>query len=322
MMASMTARPTRRVVLLSGLALAFGVSACGRTQVTDSPATTPGAAEGTNGTTPAPLSTELTGDYAIDDPTTGTRMTVTVSGQVRSIHANGLPDHATGAFPNPNNPNRIGAQSYAFDLPLLGTRAAAPTALVLPQPFGIAINGVLFDPLAAEWYRGDRDSGWTIEAIRPTGTILGLDQNNAHVQPSGAYHYHGLPTGVVTDHGGSAHGPLVGWAGDGFPIYAGAGYRDPQDPTSPVATMQPSYRLRTGSRASGPGGTFDGTYTEDYEYVEGYGDLDAANGRTAVTPEYPGGTYHYVLTTGFPYVPRLFTGVLAGSFRVAGPPRR
>jgi hypothetical protein len=183
---------------------------------------------------------------------------------------------------------------------------------VLPQPFGIAVNGVLFDPLAAQWYRGDRDSGWTLEAIRPAGSILGLDQNNAHVQPSGAYHYHGLPVAVADAPG----------AGDGFPIYAGTGYADPQDSTSPIVTLQPSYRLRSGNRAGGPGGTFDGTYTEDYEYVPGYGDLDPANGRYGVTPDYPGGTYHYVLTSAFPFVPRYFSGVLADSFRAAGPPRR
>jgi hypothetical protein len=244
-------------------------------------------------------------------------MRVTVTGQVRSIRANGLPDHATGAFPNPDNPNRIAPQSYAFELPLTGTQAATATALVLPQPFGIAVNGVLFDPLAAEWYHGDRDSGWTLEAIRPAGTILGLDGNNAHVQPSGAYHYHGLPVAVA-----QAHGPLIGWAGDGFPIYAGAGYSDPQDPTSPVVTLRPSYRLRDGNRPGGPGGAFDGTYTEDYEYVQGYGDLDPANGRYGVTPDYPGGTYYYVLTSAFPFVPRYFSGVLAQSFRFSGPPRR
>ena len=32
-------------------------------------------------------------------------------------------------------------------------------------------------------------------------------------------------------------------------------------------------------------------YIQDNEYISGLGDLDQYNGRTAVTPEYPNGTY-------------------------------
>ncbi|MFO1162141.1 MAG: YHYH protein [Reyranellaceae bacterium] len=47
---------------------------------------------------------------------------------------------------------------------------------------------------------------------------LGIDQNKAHVQPDGSYHYHGLPTGLIDRLGGRGMGLLVGWAADGFPI--------------------------------------------------------------------------------------------------------
>ena len=50
-----------------------------------------------------------------------------------------------------------------------------------------------------------------------------------------------------------------------------------------------------------------GTYIEDYEYVEGLGDLDQYNGRFCVTPEYPLGVYAYFCTldgtTGNPKFP-------------------
>lgn len=39
------------------------------------------------------------------------------------------------------------------------------------------------------------------------------------------------------------------------------------------------------------------TYLEDFEYVPGLGDLDEHNGRFAVTPDSPGGTYAYYATT-------------------------
>ena len=53
-----------------------------------------------------------------------------------------------------------------------------------------------------------------------------------------------------------------------------------------------------------------GTLMEDYEYVEGTGDLDLHNGRFAITPEYQDGTYAYFLTvdetntdiTKFPFI--------------------
>ena len=39
-----------------------------------------------------------------------------------------------------------------------------------------------------------------------------------------------------------------------------------------------------------------GYYIEDFEYVDGLGDLDIHNGRTCVTPEYPEGIYCYFVT--------------------------
>lgn len=308
-------RPTRRVLLLGGLAAALGVSACGRTTVT-------GVNDPSTSATPVdapttPVSTELTSSYSIADSATGTKIDVTVTGDSRIIRANGLPNHPRGSFPNANNPHTVSAQAYEFQLPRNGAQASRATPLVLPQPFGIAINGVPFDPLAAEWYRRDPASGWTVEAISPRMN-LGLDDNNAHVQPTGAYHYHGLPTAVAGQPDASRHSPLLGWAGDGFPIYAGLGYAEAMDPASGITELTSSYRLRSGVRPDGPGGAYDGAYTEDFEFVAGHGVLDAANGRHGVTPEYPDGTYYYVLTDTFPFIPRQFVGTLAESFRHSG----
>ena len=75
-----------------------------------------------------------------------------------------------------------------------------------------------------------------------------------------------------------------------------------------------SYQLRSGSRASAPGGTYDGTFEQDYEYVAGLGDLDECNGREGVTPEYPDGTYYYVVTENYPYLPRMLRGTPDASF--------
>ncbi|MEM1099764.1 MAG: YHYH protein, partial [Planctomycetota bacterium] len=85
--------------------------------------------------------------------------------------------------------------------------------------------------------------------------------------------------------------------------------------------LQPSYELKTDPRPDlpqGPGGKPDGSFTEDWQYTQGLGDLDQANGRFGVTPEYPDGTYHYVLTEAFPHIPRHFAGTPDNSFRKRG----
>ncbi|NNJ28014.1 hypothetical protein LzC2_41250 [Planctomycetes bacterium LzC2] len=154
---------------------------------------------------------------------------------------------------------------------------------------------------------------------------LGLDENHAHVQPTGAYHYHGLPTGLLKNLGwkAGAHSPLIGWAADGFPIYAKTGYADADDASSDVKELKSSYRLKEGRRPGGEGqpkGKYDGTFTQDYEYVAGSGDLDECNGRQCVTPEFPEGTYAYFLTDDWPVVPRQFRGTPSEDF-FRGPPR-
>lgn len=238
------------------------------------------------------------------------QVTMSIEGEWRVFRSNGLPNHETGQFPNPGNPNTIRAQNYTYRIATRPTLKATSTPLQR-MPFGIALNGVMLDPGTAEAWKRDPQSGWNIEAIGP-GMNLGLDQNNAHVQPNGAYHYHAVPTGLVKSLGGNqGRMLLIGYAADGFPIYVQNGYQQANDPSSGVKRLTSSYRLKSGPRPGGnigPGGTYDGTYVQDYEYVPGLGDLDESNGRTGVTPEYPEGTYYYVITDRFPYIPRSFRG--------------
>lgn len=232
-------------------------------------------------------------------------------GSYRTIVANGIPDHSFGTFPNRNNPNRIVPQQYAFRVPSDPKPAAKPTPIGM-NAFGVAINGVPFDPAAAEWFNRDPESGWQYEAL--SGFVdLGMDFNNAHVQPGGAYHYHGVPEGLV-DALAQDDMALVGYAADGFPIYARNGYADTDDPDSDVVALRSSYRLKSGDRPDGPGGSYDGTFVEDWEFVPGAGDLDECNGRFGVTPQYPDGTYYYGLTDGFPFIPRMWRGTPDPSF--------
>ncbi len=241
-------------------------------------------------------------------------------GDKRVMDANGIPGHLVGKFPNRGNPNTITEQPYHFEFPAnpkvaeqitpahLGPRQGPPN-----RPFGVALNGVLFDPGTNEFWNGDRGLDWNYEALGAAVGTLGLDANHAHVQPNGAYHYHGLPMAYLRSLGvkPTTHSPQVGWAADGFPIYALYGYKDPKDPKSPIIQLTPGYRLKSGERPGGndgPGGKYDGAFIRDYEYVKGSGTLDECNGRFCVTPEFPNGTYAYFLTTDWPVVSRFFRG--------------
>src|SRR6185503_11125949 len=173
------------------------------------------------------------------------------------------------------------------------------------------------EPGTARFWNGLRQ--WNYEA--KCGFInLGLDQNNAHVQPTGAYHYHGLPTGLMERFGGDENRMLlVGYAADGFPIYTSRGHTIASDAKSGLKKMRSSYQLKKGERSGGPGGKYDGKFTVDYEYVKGSGDLDECNGRFGVTPEYPHGIYHYYLTEEFPHISRCWRGTPDASFFKRGP---
>lgn len=249
------------------------------------------------------------------------RADIRVEGSYRVIRANGAPAHRVGKFPNRGNPHAIEEQSYEVRVP------AAPTIASMITPlgnhnFGFAVNGVPFDPGAAEFYLGDRDS-WQYEALG--GAVpLGIDDNHAHVQPTGAYHYHGLPKGLLAELGvgSSAVSPIVGWAADGFPIYALYGPSNPKDASSAPKEYRSSHALRRGERPSSeghPGGSFDGTFVADYQFVEGSGDLDTCNGATVVTEDFPDGTYAYFLTRDWPVIPRCYRGTPEPSVVERGP---
>ena len=116
---------------------------------------------------------------------------------------------------------------------------------------------------------------------------------------------------------------LLGWAADGFPIYGPHGLNNPKDPKSGIRRMKSSYQLKKGARpggSQGPGGAYDGSFTADWIYVKGAGNLDECNGRFGVTPEFPTGIYHYHVTGEFPFVPRQFRGTPDTSFMRRGGP--
>lgn len=244
---------------------------------------------------------------------------------LRIIEGNNLPGHKIGQFPNAD----VSAQNVRYEVSLNPAKANSVTTLLSntgpAYAFAVALNGVKIDPVANEPWEFTDNSGevtydWNLEALN---VRIGLDCNEAHVQPNGAYHYHGSSELYATELGvnGSAM-VLMGWAADGYPVYYQYAYQTADNSSSNVVEMNSSYRLRSGERpgngVSAPCGDYNGRYSQDYEYVDGLGDLDECNGRTGVTPEFPNGTYYYVITSTFPKIPRCLMGTPNSSFRIGG----
>ncbi len=243
-------------------------------------------------------------DYSISDAVFGTQTTVTVSGDTRTIVTNALPNHETGVFPNSGNPNTISAQSAQYEYTTTPAYRGTATEVHVP---GVAVNGVKFEPGTAETVTCATGETYRVEGLQDSFN-LGMDFNNAHVQPTGAYHYHGLSQSLAEIHAHSGEDLVhVGFAADGYLMHISIA-------DAYTSSYQLSSPSRTGSNCKvslgggqGPnvvvGGTSpDGAYTSDWEYVPGSGDLDECNG-TLID-----GRYVYVITNEFPYISRCLNG--------------
>ena len=153
---------------------------------------------------------------------------------------------------------------------------------------------------------------------------LDMDASNGHSTATNIYHHHVANFALFTYNDSTVHSPLIGFALDGYPIYGAYGYSSPYDASSSITRMKSSYQERNISdRTTLPDGTVLsaadygptinsnyplGSCEEDFEYVNGSGNLDEYNGRWCITPEYPCGTYAYFVTLDnnlepdFPYI--------------------
>jgi hypothetical protein len=197
------------------------------------------------------------------------------------------------------------------------------TSLDIGYNNALLLNGVKVDLLSAGCFGvGDGRTGcndgsipWRYDPMHLANGFR-VDSHNAHAQPDGTYHYHGSPFALFADDA-TEPSAVIGFAVDGFPIhgsYVDASLIDnPQtDVNQGIRKELSSYRLRSGSRPDGegqPGGIYDGAFRDDYEYIEGLGDLDECNGMLI------NGQHTYFFTDNFPYILTCFKGAPDDSFR-------
>ena len=242
--------------------------------------------------------------------------------QVRTISINHIASHDVGVFPNPGNPNRIKVFKFTKSIPLTPQIAARSTR-AQGYDTGILFSGVSIEPFTAEFFigpKGHLNREWNITTLTTTEN-LGLDCNNAHVQPTGRYHYHGTPSAYLASIDFKDNQMIkLGYAADGFPIY----YKYGLDNNGNLIGHQSGYRLKAGQRPgdgiTAPDGIYNGRYFNDYEYISDLSPLDECNGRWGKTPE-SDHEYYYVITDNFPSVPLCFSGTPSADFRKGRGPR-
>ena len=240
-------------------------------------------------------------------------LTISASAGKCQLQSNGVPNHDFNDGQQ-SFPNNLSEQSYNYQITASPVFASSNTALAIGNDNGLMLNGVKIDLLAAACFAvgdektgcGDMSQPWRFDPMFPANGFR-VDSHNAHVQPNGSYHYHGTPNAMFAADT-AVESPLVGFAADGFPIF-GSWFDD--DGT--VRKALPSYRLKSGTRqaVSGyttPGGDYDGTYRDDYEYIEGLGDLDECNGMQV------DGVYGYFISDAYPYIMGCLKGQMDSSF--------
>jgi len=304
----------------------------GGTTGTAAPATTAGATTGPIDITDIVFS-KRDGDCAaydatyvafVDDLTRNVMfeagVTITADADACILTTNGIPNHdfddASAMFADP-----VAEVPGTYTIPRHPQPAARPTALSQRSYDGVMLNGVPIDLLSAGCYRPDDpmadangnvqigcfgDVDWLLDPLGVEGAF-GADEHNAHTQPGGLYHYHGNPMALFDDSPGPDGSPVIGFAADGFPIF-GSYFLDPD--TGQVRKAESGWSLEAGTRPTGdgnPGGTYDGTYVQDYEYT-GDGDLDECNGMTV------DGQYGYYVTDAYPWILGCLTGTPDPSF--------
>ncbi len=224
---------------------------------------------------------------------------------------NAIPNHDFNDGGN-RFPNNVSEQSDRYEITVTPQFATDTTPLTLRIDNAIMLNGVKVDLLAAGCFGiangktgcNDINTPWRYDPMHlPNG--FNVDSHNAHSQADGTYHYHGSPLALFAQDP-SKVSPVVGFAADGFPIYGSY-----IEINGVIRKATSSYRLKQGLRPSDngqPGGTYDGSFRDDYEYIEGLGDLDECNGLVV------NNSYAYYITDGFPYIIGCFKGTVDDSF--------
>ena len=166
-------------------------------------------------------------------------------------------------------PNPLLEQSHNWSIPKNPKLADTITDLPLLGTVAIAIDGLPYYGPNEGPPQGFGDP--FLDEI--------LDYCNGHTAPGGDYHYHSVPSCLITDN----ESKIIGYSLDGFEI------------VSPNKNIKSSWKKTSTARSA----------WEANEFIEGYGDLDRCNGKID-----DDGVYRYHATNSFPYIIGCYKGVI------------
>ena len=244
--------------------------------------------------------------------------------QTCTFSTNSIPNHDVGE--GGNFATDVSEVSESFTITASPTNTGGSTALSLGMDNAVFLNGAKLDIYAAACFKvGDgmigcddnyaEDEYWRYDPMSPLNNF-GTDDHNAHTQPNGAYHYHGDPKALYDQSTTTIESPLIGFAADGHPIF-GPYFEDSGTVRKAIScyTLKSGPRVQLTNQVTGyfPGGSYDGTYIQDYEFNQASFDvetcdLDECNGMTI------DGTYGYYVTDSYPWVLKCFQGTPNSSF--------
>ena len=205
------------------------------------------------------------------DITFDANLEVAVEGAQCVFTTNVIPNHTFNDGEN-SFANDVSEQDVEYRVALNPQFAAENTPLSLGFVDAVMLNGVNVDLLAAGCFGvgdgrvgcNDDNTPWRFDPLFESNGFR-IDQHHAHSEPNGAYHYHGDPNALF-DHSGDVISPVIGFAADGFPVFGSF----IENRNGRIRAARSSFQLREGNRPGGadqPGGTFDGSFIDDYEYV-------------------------------------------------------
>ncbi|UTW61149.1 YHYH protein [bacterium SCSIO 12741] len=262
------------------------------------------------------------------------------------VNCSGIPSYIIGPYLD-GNPAMATNNNWLFQIPRNPVKNSGTLTETPLGPIGVFINGVpIYD--YKDGYSYNNEGVWNRDAIvaendgfdcakgHPSPIFSGPPGPGGTLE-GGSYHHHQNPTAFNLDlqqvsnvcdlyladglyaMDSTKHSPLLGYAFDGYPVYGAFAHAN-TDGTGGIKRMVSGYELRNittrttyaNGQSVSAGPVVDATYPlgffrEDYEFT-GNGDLDEYNGRFAITPEYPGGTYAYYTTvdefwnSAYPYV--------------------
>ena len=207
-----------------------------------------------------------------------------------------LTDQVTSSFDSNNTYITSGSLDNNYNIPILASynTVTKATEQIPSNYIGVTVTGVpIVNPVKGSW---KSEGIWNYNAVKNNET---LTEGVYTITPASA----GLTEWSTTE-----ASPKVGWAFDGLPIYGPYGYEDPSNTSSNVVAISSIFEIKTGTRPSGPSGSYTGHFVEDYQAntalagTNGYV-TNAYNLRYGYTVDSQSTKiWHYIANDNFPFV--------------------